>query len=419
MALVALVGCSAVAGGTPSAPQPSSTPSISATPSTTPSTTPTSTTTPSTGPGTLQPGAVPLIEGTPRYRSVLSFDEPEWGPGKVRLVYQWRRDGAPISGATGTSYRATADDIGHLISVRITGTAPGYGRTRQETEAVGPVAPGRLSPRTPTISGTATVGNTLTGDVDPWGPGDVRLSWQWLRDGTAIAKATERTYRLGGDDRAHAITVRVTGRATNFADASRESEPTRAVAAGTLDPTPVPLYSGTAQVGHVLTALPREWGPGTVALTYQWYRSGKDEDTKIEGATKARYRLVAADEGHRLRVRVSGTKAGYTTVRQYSGWTSVVEPGDLDGSVPTITGAAVQGRTLTAKPGEWGPDGVELSYRWYRSGLLITRAEGETYTLSGADVGHTITVRVRGEKDGYRDLVHESAPTDVVVTRER
>jgi hypothetical protein len=34
-------------------------------------------------------------------------------------------------------------------------------------------------------------------------------------------------------------------------------------------------------------------------------------------------------------------------------------------------------------------------------------------------VGYTITVHVLGEKAGYLDLVEESEPTDVVVTRER
>jgi hypothetical protein len=337
----------------------------------------------------------------------------------VRLAYQWRRDGRAISGATGTSYRATAADIGARITVRITGTAPGYADARQDTDAVGPIAPGRLSPAAPRISGTARVGTTLTGRVDPWGPGTVTLSWQWFRNGSRINGATARTYRLVAADLDRRITVRVTGRAPNFASATRESDPTGRVVAGTLDPTPVPLYSGIARVGEVLTALPREWGPGNVTLSYQWFRSGTDGDVRIDGATRARYRLVAADEGHRLRARVSGTRAGFETVRRSSGWTSEIDPGLLDGSVPTIEGPAVSGKTLTAVPGEWRPDGVKLTYHWYRSGLLMTRVHGDTYDLGEPDVGYTITVHVLGEKAGYLDLVEESEPTDVVVTRER
>ncbi|MGF9648026.1 hypothetical protein AAIH32_08640, partial [Pseudarthrobacter oxydans] len=35
-----------------------------------------------------------------------------------------------------------------------------------------------------------------------------------------------------------------------------------------------PTITGTEQVGSVLAAVPGEWGPSPVTLTYQWYRSG-------------------------------------------------------------------------------------------------------------------------------------------------
>ena len=154
-------------------------------------------------------------------------------------------------------------------------------------------------------------------------------------------------------------------------------------------------------------------------LGYQWYRDGDDGDVKIDGATSVTYTQVAADAGHRLKVRVSGSRTGFTTVRKYSGWTSQVAPGSLTSATPKIEGVAVVGKKLTAVAGTWKPAGVAFSYRWYRSGLLITKATDDTYTLSGADAGHTITVKVTGKLAGYADKTVESAPTAKVVSRER
>lgn len=405
------------ASATSAAPAPSALPTPSATdsPSPTPSPTPTPTSTP-----TLRPGQAPELQGAARYRSELSFEEPVWGPGRVELRYQWLRDGRTvIAGETGISYRVRAADIGHRIAVRITGRKSGHAEQVQLTEPVGPIEPGRLRPAIPEVTGSARVGRTLTGRVDPWGPGAVNLRWQWFRGDDKIAGATGSTYKLAAADEGHAIKLRVRGSADNFTPELRFSEPTGKVAPGVLDPTPVPLYSGKAKVGQTLTALPKQWGPGEVELAYQWYRDGTDGQERIDGATKITYKLVAADAGHRLRVRVTGSRPGFTAVSKYSGWTSEIDPGDLTAGTPVIEGPAVVGRILSVDPGEWRPSGVQLGYRWYRAGMLVTKATGDEYSLSEADVGHTITVRVHGHKDGYRDTIVESAPTDYVVAKER
>ncbi len=355
IALVAVVGCTGLGVETTSQPtssdssipaaSPSVTPSASGTTtvapapsaaSPTPSASPTSarptpsaSATPTPTQGALRPADPPVIEGAVRYGSVLGFAEPRWRPGTVALAYRWLRDGVPITGATATTYRLSAGDVGHRMSVRVTGTKPGFETVTQRSAALGPVAPGALYP------------------------------------------------------------------------------------------TPVPVYSGVAQVGETLTALPKQWGPGEVSFAYQWYRSGKDADVKIDGATKAKYTLVAADLGHRLKVRVSGSRPGFETVLRYSAWTSEVRPGVLTAGTPKLEGAVVSGNKLTAQPGAWKPEGVAFTYRWYRSGLLITKAAGRTYTLSGADVGSVITVKITGKLDGYHDVTVESAPTPKVVSRER
>lgn len=365
------------------------------------------------------PSGVPVLVGAARSGSVLSFVPPTWRPDAVRLSYQWLRDGVPIEEATGTRRRVTPADIGHHLSVRITGIGKGLAAAGQDTAAVGPILGAKLSPQTPQVSGVAQVGQALTGAVRPWGPGAVRLSWQWYRDDVPIDGATATSYLLAPDDLDHAITVRVRGTSPGFEATSRSSRPTDAVAAGVLSPTPVPAYSGIAAVGRTLTALPRRWGPGTVTLHYQWFRVGAGGEVRIDGATTARYTLVAADAGARLKVQVSGSKPGFATVRTFSALTATVRPGGLSATAVSIHGQPIVGSRLAADPGTWLPQGVRITYRWFRSGAPIRTAVGSEYLLTRADVGSRITVRISGHLDGYRDLAVVSAPTATVLTRAR
>lgn len=358
----------------------------------------------------------PALDGVPRYFEWLTVPDPRWTPRPVTLSYRWLRDGVAMDGVTGPRYQLRGRDIGHRISVQVTGTKEGYTTARRSTPAVGPVTEGRLSPAPPpVISGTPAVGRYLSASAPGWGPVPVTFGWQWFRGDAPIDGATDSSYLLTVADLEQEITVRATGTAEFFAPRSRTSDATDAVGPGELTRTPTPLYSGIAQVGETVTALPREWGPGQVDLAYQWFR----EDRPIDGATKATYVAEPADVGHRLRVRVTGSRHGYRPASRMSGFTGVVAPGVLTPGLPTTTGAAVQGATLTAHGGSWGPGQVALAYRWFRDGVMVTKATDATYTLSGADVGHLVSVRVTGTKPGYTEADAWSATVGPVVARER
>jgi len=70
--------------------------------------------------------AAPTITGTVKVGSRLYVNAGAWAPAPVTLSYQWLRDGAAISGATGTSYAPTSADISRRISVKVTGSRTGY-----------------------------------------------------------------------------------------------------------------------------------------------------------------------------------------------------------------------------------------------------------------------------------------------------
>lgn len=177
-------------------------------------------------------------------------------------------------------------------------------------------APPKVTAATPTISGTTKVGYALTANPGTWGPSDVGLSYQWYRSGAAISRATAKAYTLTSYDKGKTMTVRVLGAKTGYASVAVMSRATAAVAAGTLR-TSTPTISGTKRSGYTLTANPGVWGPAPVTLTYRWYRSG----APIANATGKSYRLVYADRWDTIKVRVTGTKAGYTGVSRYSGST--------------------------------------------------------------------------------------------------
>jgi putative cell wall-binding protein len=100
-----------------------------------------------------------------------------------------------------------------------------------------------------------------------------------------------------------------------------------------LAPTPVPTIAGTAQVGHTLTAHSGTWGPAPVTLAYQWLRGGK----AIAGATKSTYKLVAADAGATVSLRITGSKPGFAAVAETSAPTAAVKPQAI--AVSRVAGA--------------------------------------------------------------------------------
>lgn len=89
--------------------------------------------------------------------------------------------------------------------------------------------------------------------------------------------------------------------------------------------------------------------------------------------------------------------------------TTECESRDVVAGVPTISGSAVVGETLTAQPGTWGPNPVELSYQWSADGAAISSATATTLALTEAERGKKITVTVTGTRPGYTTATATSA----------
>ena len=103
-----------------------------------------------------------------------------------------------------------------------------------------------------------------------------------------------------------------------------------------------PTVSGTAEVGHALTASTSAIAdvdglPGTFA--YRWVRVDGASETVISGATRPRYVLTSADQGKQLKAEASFTDRGGTRESMTSEATATVaastRPTASDGTVTT------------------------------------------------------------------------------------
>ena len=180
---------------------------------------------------------------------------------------------------------------------------------------------------TPTISGEAAVGKTLTAAPGYWANTyEATWKYQWNRWGTPIAGATGTTYMLTEDDHQAAITVTVTA-TKKFAPAvSATSEPTAQVAPGTLSGG-TPVIVGSVYEGSTLTANPGTWGPAPVDLTYRWTRN-KPGTTGEHVSSAPTYTLTSEDVGNTLSLHVMGSKTPYWLLEMSSQPTPVVVTAD-------------------------------------------------------------------------------------------
>jgi len=252
----------------------------------------------------------PSIGGTAKVGATLTAYRGNWNPSTgANFVYQWRSGGAVISGATGATYTLQPSDLGDQISVRVTGSKTNYvSKTSAYSAFTAKVVAGTLASKTPTISGSAKVGKTLTAVTGAWGPTPVTFSYKWLRDGKTISGATKSTYTLTASDLKKAISVTVTGSKSGYTSAAKTTAKTAKVGTGALV-APKPVIKGTAKVGSKLTATTSGWGPGSVSKKYQWYNNGK----KIKKATKSTYKLPSSAKGDKITVKVTGKKTGFAT----------------------------------------------------------------------------------------------------------
>jgi len=261
----------------------------------------------------------PMIGGQPMVGNPFMASAGGWAPTPFSYTYQWYRNGKLLTGLPDdlSAYTPTEADYGARFQVCITGHRDGYVDARRCSNVSGKVGIGGIQVfGEATIEGVRAPDSTLRLKMDVW-PKDVTFHLQWQRDYTDIKGATHKTYKVQARDVGHRLRILVTLSKKLYSDYPTSTDFTKVrkatMSAGT------PTIHGAATVGSQLSAAAGTWSAGA-KLSYQWYRNGK----AIKKATHRMYQLTGADRGKSIVVKVTGRKAGYTTVRRSSAATEKV-----------------------------------------------------------------------------------------------
>ncbi|WP_158310428.1 DUF4347 domain-containing protein [Azospirillum baldaniorum] len=406
--------------------------------------------------------AVPSVSGTATVGNALSTTNGIWSDadGDNRTyTYQWYRaddsngtNGASISGATNSSYTLAAGDLSKYVRVVVTandgkgGTQTATSTYSSQVAAAGNGAP--VNSAVPTVAGTATVGNALSGATGTWSDPDgdpLSYSYQWYRaddpNGTnaaSIAGATSANYTLTTSDAHKYLRVAVIANDGNSNTTTAYSTYTEILNSAPVN-SAVPSVSGTATVGNALSTTNGTWsdpdGDGR-SFSYQWYRADDSNGTNgasISGATSSNYTLTTSDAHKYLRVVVTANDGKGGTQTASSGYTAILNSAPVNSAVPNVTGTATVGNALSTTNGTWSDpdgDGRSFTYQWYRAddpngtnAASISGATSSNYTLTTSDAHKYLRVVVTADdgkggtqtaSSGYTAILN-SAPVNSAV----
>jgi hypothetical protein len=335
-----------------------------------------------------------------------------WRGGRVR-----RRQDCPISayvlaGRPGSGVQPfLTSGSAATVTGGSTGAATGGGGSPRGTSAP-------VDTELPQVSGVAQQGKWLTASRGSWSGAPTVFAYQWLRcnpRGAACAEingATGVTYKLAAADVGE--TIRVAVEASNeLAAGEAESLATATIApAGPAPPADrvLPAISGTPAVGEALAVGNGTWTGSPSSYAYRWLEcNGFGEAClTVPGASLSDYTITASALEGTLRAVVTATNAGGST-EAWSAPTGLVTGGSpsrpANTSLPSISGPAVEGRSLTAETGSWTNAPTSFAFQWEScnaSGTLCTVISGATaagFAPTHAEVGRTLRVIVRASNE--------------------
>ena len=402
-----------------------------------------------TGAVTARPNSAargaPTISGTAQVgetltASTMGISDAD-GLTNATFTYQWLADDTDISGATSSTYTLGADDEGKAIKVRVTFNDD---RGRQEilTSAVTGAAAAAPSPLTASIhdalefhdGATAFTFELRFSEAPP-------ISYRTLRDhaftvtGGEVVQArrlepgknvkweiTVRPSRNAGVTISLSVTTdcSVQGAICMGDGRKLSSELEITVSVQNFAATGAPAITGTARVEETLaastTAISDANGLTNASFTYQWLA----DDTEISGATGSSYTLTSSEQGIAIKVRVTFTDdAGHEESLTSAATAAVAARPNLPATgVPTITGTAQVGETLTAGTTAIadadGLTNATFGYQWLADDTEISGATGSSYILTSSEQGKAIEVRVTFTDDAGHEESLTSAATAAV-----
>uniref|UniRef100_Q3APA7 DUF4347 domain-containing protein n=1 Tax=Chlorobium chlorochromatii (strain CaD3) TaxID=340177 RepID=Q3APA7_CHLCH len=347
------------------------------------------------------------------------------GMGTVSYQWQSSSDGtnwSAINGATASTYKLTAAEVGKQISV-VANYTDGH-NTPESKASVATVAVANTNDAptgTVKITGSGQQGAILAADTSTLADADglpTTLAYQWYAGGVIITGATNGTYQLTKNEVGKAITVKVSYTDGGGTPESVTSLATSAISNVNDAPTGGVTIDGLAKQGQRLTVdtstLFDDDGIPTNKLGYQWQAGGLN----IANATESSYKLTQAEVGKAITVKVTYTDLQGTTeavtsdatasvanVNDTPTGTITISKIDDDGNKVDLTAAPQQNDILVASntlvDGD-GPPALAVTYQWQANGADINGAVGRYFEVTQAEVGKTMGV-VASYTDAFKN----------------
>ena len=207
----------------------------------------------------------PFISGTAQQGQTLTTSDGSWSDPPTHYTYQWYRcdttggNCSAITNATSQTYVVVASDVGSTLRVEVVAANDsGSGNTFSSATAIVsaiPVVSKPVNVGLPAISGTVTVGSSLTASNGSWNGSPTSFAYAWSRCDTsgnncsAIPGATLVSYVLQQAD--VGSTLRVTVTATNAGGSASSASSATAVVPAVPVPPATGCPAGTKGVIHV------------------------------------------------------------------------------------------------------------------------------------------------------------------------
>ena len=272
----------------------------------------------------------PVIKGTAQEGQTLTVTTgPISGDGgrtQDDYSYQWYQlldaGSSPLSGETEATLIVPYHVVGNRLKVQVSFTDSGGNALSLYSDPTAIVAAkpaNRPATGEPVITGTLRVGETLSvitsaiEDDDGLDQPGYRFRWYAVRDGEATQVFG------GGGPRRFSIQDSLLGDQLYveawFTDNAgyqemRRSQSTAAITAGNVAADGLVVIAGEPRVGQTLRAntslIEDDNGLTGAVYSYQWIRKAPGKAGKaIKDATRAAYKLVDADQGKKILLRVS------------------------------------------------------------------------------------------------------------------
>ncbi|HEX3766279.1 MAG TPA: discoidin domain-containing protein [Kofleriaceae bacterium] len=303
------------------------------------------------------PAAAPVIIVPPVNTAVTSGQPATFtvtAAGTAPMTFQWSRNGAAISGATGASFTTAATTSGDNNAQFTVRVANAQGAVTSAAATLSVVAPAAVAITTQPASRTAFVGQTATFSVVA--TGSPALTYQWRKGGAAIAGATAASFTtavLTAADNGASYTVVVTNPVNSV---------TSAAAVLTVNPAVAPTITQQPASISVRANDPASFAViagGSSPFTYQWRFNGNN----ILGATSSTFTIPQAQNSDAGSYTVVVTN-GAGSVISAAATLTIAPPGvNLAGHQPA-TASSTQGGGLEAASATDG----DLTTRWASAG---------------------------------------------------